>query len=313
MTDSDRSDRVDLPAESQRPLAGRTAPFGERLAGAIALRGPLCVGIDPHEYLLDDWGLPQSSIGVHEFGMRVLEACVGEVGVIKPQVAFYERHGSGGYRALEDLLSAARDQGILVIADAKRGDLGSTLSAYAEGWLTPGSPLEADAVTVSPYLGFGSLEVVFEAAQEAGKGAFVLAATSNPEAAALQTSVVREGEDSGSTVAGAIASQVTRHNSAISSGARLGSIGVVLGATVDFDRLGVDVDALAASPGTPILAPGFGHQGARVENLRALFGASAPNTLVAESRSILEAGPARIRDAVREARQQIARQLGAAA
>jgi orotidine-5'-phosphate decarboxylase len=313
MTDSDRSDRVDLPAESQRPLAGRTAPFGERLAAAVALRGPLCVGIDPHEYLLDDWGLPQSSIGVHEFGMRVLEACVGQVAVIKPQVAFYERHGSGGYRALEDLLAAARDQGILVIADAKRGDLGSTLSAYSEGWLSPGSSLEADAVTVSPYLGFGSLGVVLEAAREAGKGAFVLAATSNPEASSLQTSVVREGDDAGATVAGSIAAEVARHNAAVYAGTRLGSIGVVLGATVDFARLGVDVDSLAASPGTPILAPGFGHQGARVEDLRALFGASAPNTLVAESRSILEAGPAEIGEAVRQARQRIARQLGAAA
>ncbi|BDI22778.1 orotidine-5'-phosphate decarboxylase [Herbiconiux sp. L3-i23] len=282
-----------------------TAAFGDRLAEAIALHGPLCVGIDPHEYLLDEWALPSTAIGAHDFGMRVLDACVGEVAIIKPQVAFYERFGSAGYRALEDLFAAARSAGLLVLADAKRGDLGSTLAAYATAWLQPGSPLEADAVTVAPYLGFGSLEVVLETARIHGKGAFVLSATSNPEAAELQTSAVRRGSTEGSTVAGSIAELVARHDAETYHGDRLGSIGVVLGATVDFADLGVDLELLAEAPGVPVLAPGFGHQGARVEDIKTLFGPSAPNTLVAESRSILAAGPSGIVAAVRQQKQQV--------
>ena len=121
--------------------APEPAPFGDRLAAAFDAHGHLCIGIDPHEYLLKEWGLPLSAAGAHEFGLRVLEACAGRVGIVKPQVAFYERFGSVGYRALEDVLTRARAAGLLVIADVKRGDVGSTLEAYGEAWLSPGSPL----------------------------------------------------------------------------------------------------------------------------------------------------------------------------
>jgi len=282
-----------------------TAAFGERLAAAVAVNGPLCVGIDPHEYLLEEWGLPVNALGLHDFGMRVIEACAGEVAIVKPQVAFYERHGSAGFRALEDLIGAARAAGVLVLADAKRGDLGSTLQAYAEAWLLPGSPLEADAVTVAPYLGFGSLEPAFELAKSAGKGVFVLAATSNPEARELQTSILQHGTASGSSVAGSMVSLVSERNATDYAGLSTGSLGVVLGATVDFADLGVDLASVATPPTTPVLAPGFGHQGARVADLRSVFGPAAPSTLVAASRSILAAGPHGIVDAVRRQKHEV--------
>ncbi|MFD1713598.1 orotidine-5'-phosphate decarboxylase [Amnibacterium flavum] len=276
------------------------APFGDRLAAAIGSFGPLCVGIDPHAHLLEDWGLSDSSAGAEQFGLRVVEACAGEIAVIKPQVAFYERFGSAGFAALESVIGTARAAGILVIADAKRGDLGSTMAAYASAWIEQGSALESDAMTVSPYLGFGSLEGTLDTAKANGKGVFVLSATSNPEAAELQTSV-RDGR----TVAGAIAGLAAARNAADYPTSPLGSVGVVLGATVDFDALGVDLDVLAASPATPVLAPGFGHQGARFDEVRRLFAAATPGTLMSASRSILAAGPDGIVEAIRAQKRQV--------
>ncbi|OUE09287.1 orotidine 5'-phosphate decarboxylase [Clavibacter michiganensis] len=165
-------------------------PFGARLARAFRERGHLCVGIDPHRSLLDAWGLDDDARGLEEFGLRVVEATAGRAGIVKPQVAFFERHGSAGYAALERVLAAARDAGLLVIADAKRGDIGSTVDAYGAAWLAPDSPLRADAVTLTAYTGVGSLDGVRAAADAWGAGVFVLAATSNPEARDLQRAVL---------------------------------------------------------------------------------------------------------------------------
>ena len=162
------------------PATDEAPRFGERIRAARAARGPLCVGIDPHAALLTSWGLPESAAGVREFGMRTVDAAASRVGVVKPQVSFFERFGSAGFAALEDVLQAARDAGLVVIADAKRGDIGTTMDAYAAAWLTPGSPLEADALTVNPFLGVGSLDSTFERAERNGKGVFVLAATKQP-------------------------------------------------------------------------------------------------------------------------------------
>ena len=154
--------------------------FGERVRAAVSSHGPLCVGIDPHAALLAAWGLGDDAAGVREFGLRTVEAAAGRAGIVKPQVSFFERFGSAGFAALEDVLSAARAAGLVVIADAKRGDIGSTMDAYAAAWLTPGSSLEADALTVNPFLGVGALGGAFDLADRHGKGLFVLAATSNP-------------------------------------------------------------------------------------------------------------------------------------
>lgn len=265
--------------------------FGARIERVIAERGPLCVGIDPHEHLLAAWGLDASASGAREFGLRVVEASADRVGVVKPQVSFFERWGSAGYAALEDVLAAARAAGLVVIADAKRGDIGTTMDAYARAWLTPGSPLEADALTVNPYLGVGALVEAMDLAYANGKGLFVLAATSNPQAEGVQTAVAA----SGSTVAGEVIADASLENGARRTGDEWGSIGFVIGATVDRRVLGVPGEL---TPPAPILAPGFGTQGARLADLPTIFGALAPFVLASESRGILSAGPQGIAHAI---------------
>jgi orotidine-5'-phosphate decarboxylase len=262
--------------------------FGDRLVAATGRFGQLCVGIDPHPYLLSEWGLPESADGLRSFGLRVVEAAAERVGVVKPQVAFFERFGSAGLAALEDVLAAARAAGILVIADAKRGDIGSSVEAYASAWLTPGSPLEADAMTVVAYQGTGSLAAPRDLALAHDKGLFVLAATSNPEAAATQQALRGDGR----TVAAGIVDDVREWNSGAGT---LGPIGVVVGATLDLAPYGFSAEDLGSSP---VLAPGFGHQGARFDQVRSIFGPATGNVLLSSSRSILAAGPSGLADAV---------------
>ncbi|MFS0852091.1 orotidine-5'-phosphate decarboxylase [Microbacterium sp. 179-I 3D4 NHS] len=267
-----------------------SAAFGERARAGIAARGPLCVGIDPHESLLGSWGLPADAAGVREFGLRAVDAAADRVAFVKPQVSFFERFGSAGYAALEDVLAAARAAGILVIADAKRGDIGTTMDAYAAAWLTPGAPLEADALTVNPYLGVGALDGASALAREHGKGLFVLATTSNREAEGLQ----RSTDESGRTVAAGVIAEVSSRNARDVQGDAWGSAGFVIGATVDWS----DAAISAFTPPAPILAPGFGAQGAQPADLRARFGAMSGCVIASESRSVLVAGPDRLASAV---------------
>lgn len=266
--------------------------FGERITAALSAHGPLCVGIDPHVSLLEEWGLDASAAGARAFGLRVVDAAADRVGIVKPQVAFFERYGSAGFAALEDVLTAARGAGLVVIADAKRGDIGTTMDGYAAAWLQPGSPLEADAVTLSPYLGPDSLRATLTTAVRHGKGAFVLAATSNPEAFALQSAqVVDVAATDGQSVAERVARDIAWVNGSAAFTGGLGPIGLVVGATVDRAAIGLTDEALH---GAPILAPGFGAQGAEPGDLDALFGPIAPHVIASESRSILSAGPAEL-------------------
>ena len=140
--------------------------FGERLVAAGAERGRLCVGIDPHPHLLEAWGLSVDVDGLRTFTLRCVEAFGETAAVVKPQVAFFERFGSRGFAVLEEALAGLREQGCLSLADAKRGDIGSTMAGYAQAWLGEDSPLRSDAVTVSPYLGVGALSPVFDLAEE---------------------------------------------------------------------------------------------------------------------------------------------------
>ena len=169
-------------------MAGQT--FSRRLVEAGREYGRLCVGIDPHAALLEQWGLEDTVEGLRAFAETCVEAFAGHAAVVKPQVAFFERFGSAGFAVLEDTLAQLRASGTLVIADAKRGDIGSTMAGYAASWLSPGAPLEADALTVTPYLGVGSLDPAIDLAAQHGKGVFVMAANSNPEAVALQTGTI---------------------------------------------------------------------------------------------------------------------------
>ncbi|SFT71121.1 orotidine-5'-phosphate decarboxylase [Arthrobacter sp. ov118] len=259
----------------------RRESFGSRLGRAMADRGPLCVGIDPHPALLQRWGLADDAAGLERFSLTVLEAVASLAAAVKPQVALYERHGSAGIAVLERILAAAAESSVLTIADAKRGDIGSTMAAYADAWLRDGSALAADSVTLSPYLGFESLRPALDLAAEAGRGVFVLALTSNPEGASVQHV---GGADS---VARRITTAAAAENSRY--GGSLGSVGLVVGATVGSALTELELD-LAAVRG-PILAPGLGAQGATAADLRRTFGAAYPQVLGTSSRDILSAGP----------------------
>ncbi|MFF7636998.1 orotidine-5'-phosphate decarboxylase [Kitasatospora sp. NPDC008050] len=264
------------------------APFGARLRHAMDDRGQLCVGIDPHAALLSAWGLGDDLAGLETFSRTVVEALADRVAVLKPQAAFFERFGSKGVAVLERTVAEARAAGALVLMDAKRGDIGSTMAAYAEAFLLPDSPLFSDALTVSPYLGFGSLRPALDLAREHGCGIFALALTSNPEGFEVQRAM---GANNVS-----VAQQVLRHLAAENADARpLGSFGAVVGATL------ADAGVELAING-PLLAPGIGAQGATMADLPRVFGASVPDVVPSVSRDVLKHGPSVT--ALREAAQR---------
>ncbi len=261
-----------------------SASFGDRLAASMDAHGAVCVGIDPHPGLLDAWGLPASVEGLRAFSLGVVDALGGAVGAFKPQAAFFERFGSKGVAVLEEVIAACREAGSLCVVDAKRGDIGSTMKGYADAYLSEGSPLAGDAVTLSPYLGVGSLRPALDLAAETGRGVFVLALTSNPEGAAVQHS---RGAD-GASVAARVVSELAEFNASVPHD-RLGPAGVVVGATVGsaVADLGIDLAGLEGA----ILAPGVGAQGAGPAEIAAVFGAARPAVLASSSRAILGRGP----------------------
>jgi orotidine-5'-phosphate decarboxylase len=272
--------------------------FGERLAAAKRDRGPLCAGIDPHPTLLSAWGLDDDPAGLERFTMTAVEALAGVVAVVKPQSAFFERHGSAGIAVLERAVAAARALGAQVLLDVKRGDIGSTAQAYADAYLDPSSSLAADAVTVSPFLGIGSLDPVFGTAEKHGGGVFVLALTSNPEGPQVQHARTA----SGSTVAGEVLSALERLNGAT---APVGSFGAVVGATIGSTEERLDI-------GGPLLVPGVGTQGGSVDDVRRIFGSALGQVLPASSRGLLGAGPSAtaLRDAAARANETFAALVG---
>ena len=252
--------------------------FGTRLHRAVAERGPLCVGIDPHPGLLARWGLSDDVEGLDRFARTVTEALGDRVAVVKPQSAFFERFGARGVGILESTIRQLRDQGSLVLLDVKRGDIGSTVAAYASAYLDPSSPLYVDAITASPYLGVGSLAPMFELAAAHGGGVFVLALTSNPEGASVQQARAADGR----TVAQTVIDEISQLNRGAEP---LGSFGLVVGATIG--DTGHDLSAVNG----PLLAPGLGAQGATAADLRTVFGSSLPAVLPSYSREVLGAGP----------------------
>ncbi|MFP5372082.1 MAG: orotidine-5'-phosphate decarboxylase [Actinomycetes bacterium] len=285
------------PQPAHRADFADVEPFGTRLAAAVAARGPLCVGIDPHRGLLIDWGVGDDLDGLRRFTDAVVEALAGSVAVLKPQMAFYERFGSRGIAVLEEAVAAIRAAGALVLLDAKRGDIGSTMDAYAE-YLRSDHPLQVDALTVSPYLGPQSLEPARSTASRFGGGLFVLARTSNPDAGTFQHARLPDGD--GKVVAQAVVDTVRGwntpdwvHGDTIADvrdrrstwSGPTGSYGVVVGATLP--ELDVDLDGL----GGPVLAPGLGAQGGSPTDLRRLFGRDRA-VVPTVSRGVLSAGPA---------------------
>jgi orotidine-5'-phosphate decarboxylase len=275
-------------------------PFGDRLRAAMDRHGPFCPGIDPHPALLADWGLPDDVDGLERFAMACVEAFGGAVACVKPQAAFFERFGSRGVAVLERTLEGLRGAGTLSLLDAKRGDIGTTMAGYAQAYLSDDSPLRADAVTVSPYLGYGSLRPALDLAAATGRGVFVLTLTSNPEGPSVQHAVL-----DGRTVAASVVDGVAGDNAGARARGGLGSVGMVVGATVGaaVHELGLDLVAAAG----PVLAPGLGAQGGTPAGLRSTFGDALPQVLGTSSREVLAAGPDT--GALRAAARRVAEEL----
>ena len=288
-------------------------PFPARLAARVARFGPLCVGIDPSPKLLAQCGLADDAGGLRDFGRRVLEAARFELSIVKPQMAYFERHGSAGLAALERLLADCRAEGVLVLLDGKRGDIDATAEAYADAFSRPGAPLACDAWTAQAYLGFGALARGVDASLAAGTGVFVVVRSSNPEGTPTQTArliddrgvaealVSRNAAANGRSVAEALADEIAQAN--LRHAPIGGGIGAVLGATHD------ESSALAERmPGAWLLAPGVGAQGATFADVKWRFGAAASRVLPNVSRGILARGaaPAAIAEALAQLRGQAA-------
>jgi orotidine-5'-phosphate decarboxylase len=263
--------------------------YGQRLVAVLRQRGPLCVGIDPHPAMLTSWDLPLNSTGLERCTRGMVEALGELVPVFKPQSAFFEAYGAAGVAVLERTLADIAAIGALSLLDVKRGDIGSTMAAYAAAYLSDGSSLAADAITVSPYLGFGSLDGAIALALSQGRGVYVLALTSNPEGPEIQHATTADGRTVGQLIIDRAAS--------CNTGPGLGSVGVVVGATIKAP--GVDFGRLNGS----ILAPGLGAQGATAGDLPTVFGSACGNVLPAMSREVMNVGPgpAALRAAARQA------------
>lgn len=256
--------------------------FADRFEKARERTGPLVWGLDPSGTLLNEWGLGDEPDGLDRFADRVVEAASGTVGLVKPQSAFYERHGWRGIRTLSRLCAEAQSEGILVIVDAKRGDVGSTNEAYADAYLGKGAPIEADALTVHPYLGLGAMGALVSRASDAGSCLLVVTRSSNPEGRFMQEPVEAE-----------LLSEIGELNAKLAPG-QVGPVGAVVGP----GRYGPELDLAAAQ--ALFLAPGVGAQGATPDDVVRTFAACRTRVMPSASRSLLTNGPDinRMRDGV---------------
>ena len=272
--------------------------FAARLHQRIESFGALCVGIDPSAAILKSCGLPNTAEGALTFGQRVLEAADFRLSIIKPQSAFFERFGSAGFKALEELTAAARARDVLVLLDGKRGDIDSTALAYAESYFGSTTALQVDAITTHVYLGIGALDPMIDHVVQHGGGMFVVVRSSNPEGKALQTARMANGE----TIAQALCREITERNRKYTSDA-IGPIGAVVGATCE--DAAETVDAL---PTSFILAPGVGAQGATMADVAARMPNAKGRILANVSRAILANGPgiAEMRTTIKALQQQSA-------
>lgn len=277
-----------------------TESFAARFAAVRAASGPLVFGLDPSADLLEAWGMGDTADGLDRFADIVLEAAAGTVGLVKPQSAFYERHGWRGIRTLQRLIGVARDAGILVVLDIKRGDVGSTNDAYAEAYLGKGAPLAADAITVHPYLGLGAMGSFVSRAAESGSCLLVVTRSSNPEGRAVQAALAPGGQP----VEQDLLTRIGELNAQLAPGG-IGPVGAVIGPT----HLRPELDLAAAN--ALFLAPGVGAQGATPDDVAAVFAACPDRVMPSASRSLLAAGPgvSRLQDAVAELAAEFCRVL----
>lgn len=250
-----------------------------RLTSAVAVRGRLCVGIDPMPQVLAAWGLEDDVAGVERCAREIVASLADQIAVFKPQAAFFERFGSAGIAVLERVLGDIREANAISICDVKRGDIGSSMAGYATAFLSPESSLAADAITVSPYLGFGSLQPAIEQAAKTERGVYVLARTSNPEGERIQQSQLVDV-----SVAQHVIDEAKAWNQRVA-----GCVGLVIGGT--HRELGCDPADFNGS----ILVPGIGAQGGSIEGLKDSFGRATSLLLPSASREVIGAGPKELR------------------
>jgi orotidine-5'-phosphate decarboxylase len=284
------------------PVAPPVAPFAERALAAMATHGPLVLGLDPSGDILHEWGVGDTPDGLERFVDSVVEAAVGTVGVVKPQAAFYERHGWRGIRSLTRLVDECRHRGLLVLLDAKRGDVGSTNEAYAEAYLGPGAAIAVDAITITAYLGLAAMAPILDRAVANAAGVFIVTRSSNPEGRSIQGA--RHPDTT--TVEHQLVVDIAAENHRVAPGG-VGPIGAVFGPThgapTEFD--------LSTMNGL-FLAPGLGTQGATPADVARCFAACPDRVLPSASRSLLAAGPdpARLRSATEVLGAELRRVLG---
>lgn len=251
----------------------------------LSLEGnTICIGIDPDVATLSALGYESSADGVLDFAMKILTATdAAGAKIVKPQIAFFEQFGVAGFAALEQVFAEANRLGLMVIADVKRGDIGSTMAGYAAAWLGD-SAFSADAFTASPFLGFDSLTPAFEEAKARDKGVFVLGITSNPEGFLVQGSINSEGS---------VAKAIMNRANEISD--EFGCVGLVIGASADLPRYGIYAQQLS---NIPILAPGVGAQGGSFLGIRKIYDENTRLVLPNISRALTVGGVTKIYDSI---------------
>ena len=267
--------------------------FTDRLADAVRRKGPLCVGIDPRWEMLplsfrkfrDDLALEsRAMLAFEHFSNRILDLVQPFAGVIKPQAAFFELFGPAGMMAMYTILRRAKEMGFVTILDAKRGDIASTATAYADAAFGGGTldgaryPVwDADSMTVNPYLGQDAVEPFLTAAKAASRGVFVLVRTSNPGAGLFQD-LVCDGKPLYRHVADAVASW----NESTVGACGLGDVGAVVGATHPAELR----ELRAALPDVWFLIPGYGTQGGTAADVKAAYRSDALGAVVNSSRGV---------------------------
>ena len=254
--------------------------FADRLIAATEEFGPLCVGLDPHAGRIPGLFGGDTPEGIEAWGLAMVEAAKGRTGVIKPQSAFYERHGWQGMRALTRILEAARDAGLVVLMDAKRGDIGSTADGYAAAFLAGNAPFPSDALTVNPYMGVDTLEPHVKAAEANGKGVIVLARTSNPGSADFQSKSL-EGAPLYERIVEALAPMIER----LKGESGWSGLMLVTGATGPQEARRLR----ELAPDALFLVPGYGAQGAGAADAMSGFvlrGNRLSGGVVSASRSV---------------------------
>ena len=266
--------------------------FIDRLITSIKQKNTPCiVGLDPAlERMPDSWlqkqGITQQSSiaeraeAIYQYNLMVLDAIADLVPAVKPQSAYYELFGSAGAIALEKTITAARDRGLLVILDVKRGDIASTAAAYAQSYLPsqPKRPYEADAITIVPYLGTDCLDPFFEEATKWGKGIFVCVKTSNPGA-----SIIQERKIDGRYLYEIVADLIKFASNKSIGECGYSGIGAVVGATYPEAAIKLRQQL----PNSLFLVPGVGAQGGGKEGIKACFNADGLGAVVSSSRAIM--------------------------